>query len=85
MVTTLDKYGRVIIPKKLRELLGITANTNLSIREEGNRIIIEPIVDKTNIIEKDGILVYTGNLDIDPDEWIKHLRNKRVETLSGNA
>ena len=34
MTTTLDKYGRILIPKRLRELLGITPQTQLVITEE---------------------------------------------------
>jgi len=54
MVTTLDRYGRIIIPKKLREHLGITKHTNLNIVEEDKRIVIEPIHSKDVLVNKDG-------------------------------
>ena len=45
MVTTIDKFGRVIIPKKFREHLGISFGTTLNISENGKQIVIEPVLD----------------------------------------
>ena len=63
MVTTLDKFGRIIIPKKFREHLGISFNTSLNISEDGKRIVVELIKQKEPVVDKDGILVFTGKLD----------------------
>jgi len=35
--------GQVVIPKEIREALGITAGTVLDVRLEGKRIIMEPV------------------------------------------
>ena len=43
MLATLDKFGRILIPKKFREHLGISSDTTMNIVEDGERIIIEPI------------------------------------------
>lgn len=45
----LDKKGRIIIPKKIRESAQLTKDSNLSIRSDGKTIILEvskPIADK---------------------------------------
>lgn len=81
MVTTLDKYGRLIIPKKFREHLGITKNTNLDIKEEGKRIIIEPIQAEDILVNKDGILVYAGSILAETDELLKMNRDNRINRL----
>ena len=60
MVTTLDKFGRLVIPKELREQLGITSETTLTIEEDGKRIIIEPIEREDALVERDGLLVFVG-------------------------
>ncbi|KUG26037.1 hypothetical protein ASZ90_004135 [hydrocarbon metagenome] len=39
MITNLDKFGRVIIPKKLREDLGISTETTLNISEDDKKNI----------------------------------------------
>ncbi len=41
IVTTLDKFGQILIPKKFREYLGISFNTLLNISEDGKRFVIE--------------------------------------------
>lgn len=63
MITTVDKFGRVIIPKKLRENLGINTETTLNISEEDKKIVIELVKEKTPVVNRDGILVLTGKLD----------------------
>lgn len=81
MVTTLDKFGRVIIPKKFREHLGISSDTSLNISEDGKRIVIEPIQQKEPVVYKDGILVFTGKLDKTKNDFIQNDRNKRMKKL----
>lgn len=81
MVTTLDKFGRVIIPKKFREHLGISSDTPLNISEDGKRIVIEPIQKKEPFVNKDGILVFTGKLDKKKNDVIKNDRNQRMKKL----
>lgn len=81
MVTTLDKFGRIIIPKKFRAHLGISSDTSLNISEDGKRIIIEPIQQKEPVVDKDGILVFTGKLDKTKNDFIQNDRNKRMKKI----
>lgn len=39
----LDEKGRVMIPKKLREITQLKEGSCLAIKAEGNKIIIEPV------------------------------------------
>lgn len=80
MLTALDKYGRIVIPKKLRQHLGITQSTNLKISEEGKKIVIEP-VEEEMLEEKNGILVYTGELKDKEQDILKEDRKKRIKKL----
>ena len=81
MITTLDKFGRVIIPKKLREHLGISLGSTLNISEDGARIVIEPVQEKEPVIEKNGILVFTGKLDGKVEVLIQEDRKLRMKKL----
>ena len=81
MLTTLDKFGRIIIPKRFRENLGINLKTTLNISEEDKRIVIELVKEKDPIVEKDGILVFTGKLENKRADIIKSDRNKRIHKL----
>jgi len=42
MQTTIDSAGRIVIPKSLRDRLGLSAGEPLEIRECDGRIEIEP-------------------------------------------
>ena len=84
MVTTLDKFGRVIIPKRLREHLGINTKSTLNISEDGKRIVIELIQDKEPVVDRNGILVFTGNLDDKKSDLIKSDRNRRMKKILTN-
>lgn len=43
MRTTIDAAGRVIIPKELRDRLGLAGGRVLEIREQDGRVEIEPV------------------------------------------
>lgn len=84
MVTTIDKFGRVIIPKRFRERLGINFKSTLNISEDGKRIVIEPVHGKEPLVDRNGILVFTGNLEDKKKDMIKSDRNKRMHKLLTN-
>jgi len=84
MVTTLDKFGRVIIHKKLRERLGINFRSSLNISEDGKRIVIELVQEKKPVVDRNGILVFTGNLEDKKSDLVKSDRNRRMRKLLTN-
>ena len=43
--TVVSSKGQVIIPKRVREALGLTPGTVLRVRVEGRRVILEPITE----------------------------------------
>ena len=83
MTAILDKYGRILLPKKLRQALGLTENIKLSLRREGNQIIIEPLKEETLFQEKDGFLVFTGQLPDEEKDWVAEDREARDRYLLG--
>jgi AbrB family looped-hinge helix DNA binding protein len=84
MVTTLDKFGRVIIPKKFREHLGINFKSTLNISEDGKRIVLELVQEREPVVDRNGILVFTGNLESPKSDLLKSDRNKRMHKLLTN-
>ncbi|MFA5806266.1 MAG: AbrB/MazE/SpoVT family DNA-binding domain-containing protein [Melioribacteraceae bacterium] len=84
MVTTLDKFGRVIIPKRFRERLGINFKSTLNISEDGKRIVLELVQEREPVVDRNGILVFTGNLESPKSDLIKTDRNKRMHKLLTN-
>lgn len=58
MEVTVDKVGRVVIPKRLRTAFGIGPDSKLTILEDGAGMRLEPVVgNERTIEERDGFLV----------------------------
>lgn len=46
MRTTIDKAGRIVVPKRLRDRLGLVAGTEIEIDEDGAGLRVEPVFDR---------------------------------------
>ena len=57
MIGTIDRAGRIIIPKAIREHLGLTGGQALEIRERAGRIEIEAAPTPMALEEHGGMLV----------------------------
>ena len=83
METTLDKFGRVVIPKQLREDLGLHPGSVLQIKQDDQKICIEPVHDEPTLVVKEGVLVYQGIATGDIEKAIKiHRQNRLNKTVS---
>jgi len=51
-VTKVDSKGRIVLPQEVRERLGITPGTEVEVREEDGRAVVEPEDDPERIIER---------------------------------
>lgn len=72
MRTTIDKAGRLVIPKSLREQSGITTG-EVEISLEGAAIRIESVATD-DLIEEDGLLLLpSGGPPLD-DDAVRELR-----------
>ncbi|MFC6756740.1 MULTISPECIES: AbrB/MazE/SpoVT family DNA-binding domain-containing protein [Haloarcula] len=47
-----DSKGRVVLPQELRERLGITPGTEVEVREEDGKAVVEPEDGPDEIIER---------------------------------
>jgi AbrB family looped-hinge helix DNA binding protein len=57
MKTTIDSGGRVVIPKAIRDSLGLAVGEELEVRERDGRIEMEPVGRKVWLEERGGRLV----------------------------
>ncbi|WP_089384455.1 AbrB/MazE/SpoVT family DNA-binding domain-containing protein [Halorubrum vacuolatum] len=47
-----DSKGRIVLPQEVRERLGITPGTEVEIREEGGKAVVEPEDSPEKILER---------------------------------
>ncbi len=81
---TLDKAGRVLIPKSLRQILHLGAGDALLLESEGDQITLRPVRSEPLLKKEHGVWVYQGqptNASI-PDS-IDQEREKRLRGLMG--
>jgi AbrB family looped-hinge helix DNA binding protein len=76
MRTTIDTAGRIVVPKPLREELGLRAGQEVEVRTRDGLIEIEPVAAPLRLVERDGMLV------AEPEEPLPPLTTEQVrETL----
>ena len=56
MRTTIDKAGRLVIPRSLRDRIGLSAGGEVEVELDGAAVRIEPVAG-TGLREEDGLLV----------------------------
>lgn len=80
---TLDKAGRLVLPKPLRDRMQLVPGTVLQLESEGESITLRPVRPKATLAKEHGIWVYQGEAsDASIPELIESVRAKRVgETL----
>jgi len=79
---TLDKAGRVVIPKPLREQMHLAPGDTLQLESEGERITLRPVRPRATLKKEYGVWVYQGELtDVSILDMIEHEREKRIRQL----
>ncbi len=67
METTIDAVGRIVVPKPLREALGLVAGSTVDISRYGAGLQLVPAGRTARLVEESGALVATGDTMIDDD------------------
>ncbi len=57
---TLDKAGRVVLPKPLRDRLQLAPGDTLDLEAEGERITLRPVRQNVMLKKELGVWVYQG-------------------------
>ena len=74
----MDKFGRVLIPKSIREALNLKPEAKLEVRVVDGEITLRP-QNQGQVVEKNGFYVWTGadRLDKSLIELIQEVREER--------
>ncbi len=67
MQASMDSAGRIVVPKPLREALGLTAGSTVDISRYGAGLQLVPTGRTARLVTEDGVMVATGETTIDDD------------------
>jgi AbrB family looped-hinge helix DNA binding protein len=82
MKTTLDRFGRVVVPKDIRDRLGLQPGTEIEIDEKGNEVVIKPVEHEAPLMVKEDILVYSGKATRDIRDAVRAHREDRLRKIA---
>lgn len=77
MELTLDKFGRILIPKEMRDQLGLHPGSTLHVEKTKTGLQLNPIEDNQGVIRKGKVLVFVGKLMGNIEEIIDQVREER--------
>jgi AbrB family looped-hinge helix DNA binding protein len=67
MDAVVDQAGRVVLPKSIRDALGLLPGTKVDISPYGAGVQIVPTGRTARLVEEDGALVSAGDTPVDDD------------------
>jgi AbrB family looped-hinge helix DNA binding protein len=62
MTLRIDKAGRVILPKPVRDRLGLRAGSDLEMQETPEGVMLKPVARKPSLVKKGGFWVHNGEI-----------------------
>ncbi len=86
MIVTIDKAGRIVVPKEVRQRLGLRPNTELEIVDHPEGLLLRVSEVQPSLIRVNGLLVHQGRAEegADLDRVLQSVREERLQdTLRG--
>lgn len=81
MQTSIDNYGRVIIPKSIREHLGLHPGSILEIEESNHDIVLKALDEQPQLKVEEGVFVFTGKAIGNMENVLETIRTERLKGL----
>jgi AbrB family looped-hinge helix DNA binding protein len=84
MKLKMDKSGRIVVPKPLRERLGLKADMELEALEQpGGRVLLRPVEQRPSMVKVEELWVHQGVAlpDAAWDRVIEDVREERISSL----
>ncbi|MDQ3396959.1 MAG: AbrB/MazE/SpoVT family DNA-binding domain-containing protein [Deinococcota bacterium] len=78
----MDRFGRVLIPKEVRDALKLAPGQALRLEVENGKVVLEPRSKEVGLVRKGRALVFCGgSLTEDPSDWVSRMREERAQEL----
>ena len=83
MELKIDKAGRIVVPKPLRERLGFKPNTELEAIEQPEGVLLKRVEQRPSMVKVDGLWVHQGSAEpgADWERILEDVREERIESV----
>ena len=83
MKLAIDKSGRIVFPKPLRERLGLKPGTELEVREQSDGVLLRKVEEQPALVKIDGLWVHRGIAQpgANWDRVVEEIREERLESI----
>jgi AbrB family looped-hinge helix DNA binding protein len=81
----LDKAGRIVLPKPVRDELGLSPGDTLDLSLEGEQVMLRPRRNTSPLQRKQGVWVFSTGKPMSSDETVDTLRKIRQQRDRHNA
>jgi AbrB family looped-hinge helix DNA binding protein len=80
---TIDKSGRIVVPKLLRERLGLKPGTKLEVPEQVGGVLLRKVEEQPAMVKIDGLWVHRGIAQpgANWDRVIEEVREERIDSI----
>ena len=76
---TIDKAGRVVLPKPVRDALQISPGDSLELESSEDHIILRPAVGKCRMYKKQGVWVFDSGVPLPAETANRTVSRVRAE------
>jgi len=76
---TLDRAGRIVLPKSLRDELQLFPGDTLDLTVQGEEVTLRPLRSSTPMQKKEGIWVFSTGKPMASDKTAEALRQVRAQ------
>jgi AbrB family looped-hinge helix DNA binding protein len=86
MDVAVDKAGRMVLPKPVRERLGLVRGGKLHLQESAEGVVLKPAENRTSLVRRpNGRLMITGlrASGVDWDRLVDDMREERIREIAG--
>ena len=83
MELRIDKAGRIVVPKPLRERLGFKPDTELEAIEQPEGVLLQRVEQRPSMVKADGLWVHRGSAEAGAN-WeriLEDVREERIESI----
>ena len=81
MELRIDKAGRIVVPKPLRERLGFKPDTELEAIEQPEGVLLKRVQQRPSMVKVDGLWVHQGRAEPGAN-WERILEDVREERIA---